>query len=170
MRNNDLSDVAAQAECRRLLMVIHAQRRVQDAWFGREDTAPLEFDENSAFAMGMTSLFRYARGLNVPAPIVQSFRDELLKLLFCGLASNAIAMPSFRRMGDRPWAHALRLAELRLAIDGEEEIEFAGLSHLLGVSQNELRARLAMPDIAPDDVVPPEALEILRSDDAPTDA
>lgn len=161
MQNNDLSDNAAIAECRRLLLVVSAQRRVHDDWFGHENAGPIEIEENSAFCMGMLALFRYARGQNVPASLVQSFRDDLLKILFCGLASNTMAIPSYRRMSDRPWAHALRLAEMRLAFSGTETIDWNRLAHLLDVKLTDLLSQFPDLEVSAEDVVPPEVFRVL---------
>ena len=78
-------------------------------------------------------MFRYARGEDVPAFVVRDFIDELLKLMFGGLASPSFALPPFRRMQDKPWAIAWRAAELRLATEGGEDIDIPQLAHLLGV-------------------------------------
>lgn len=154
MPNLDLSDLAAQRECKRLLQIMTAQRRSQNHWLNKEDPKPLIFDENSAFANGMRSLFRYARGEFVPPPIVMDFIDELLKLMFCGLASNTMALPPFERMSDRPWAIAWRFAELRLGIEGHETLDISQLAHLLGVPPATLRQRLEMVGFCDIDVVP----------------
>ena len=137
----DWTDEAAMAECRRLSQVIWSRQREHARWLG-QDESPHIFDENCAFVTGMTAMFRYARGEEVPAFIVKSFIDELLVLMFCGLASNHLALPGFNRMQDKPWATAWRMAELRLMLEGEEEIEKGTLAHLLGISVQALEERI----------------------------
>lgn len=144
MKLNKLTDENAIAECRRLLLVIQADRNVQNDWFGAPPQS-LPFDENSAFARGMTAMFRYARGEAVPPIIVKDFIDTFLSLMFCGHASNSLALPPFKRMHDKPWAAAWRLAELRLAFETDDPVEIPQLAHLLGISQAELIAQIGSP-------------------------
>jgi hypothetical protein len=132
MHLNELTDESAIDECRRLLFIISARKRELAQWFGDDDAHTIAFEENSAFAMGMISMFRYARGMDIPPFVVRDFIDELLKLMFGGLASGSFALPPFRRMTDKPWAIAWRIAELRLAAEGSETIDIPQLAHLLG--------------------------------------
>ena len=111
MKLCELTDLCAQAECRRLLLIVNARRRQEAQWFGHDSVSLFEYDENSAFVCGMVSLFRYARGEAVPPVLVESFLDTFLNMMFCGLASGVLALPSFKKMEDRPWAMAWRLAE-----------------------------------------------------------
>ncbi len=154
MQNNDLSDTAAKAECKRLLIAVSSQRSLQNRWFSQNSSGTIEFDENSAFVMGMNALFRYARGEAVPPAIVMDFLDDLLKLMFCGLANNTMALPPFKRMSDRPWAIAWRLAELRLAFEGHESMDASQLAHLLGVPQNTISTQLTDAGYEPDQPIP----------------
>lgn len=144
MKLNKLTDENAIAECRRLLLVIQADRNTQNDWLGAPQQS-LPFDENSAFVRGMTAMFRYARGEAVPTIIVKDFIDTFLTLMFCGHASNSLALPPFRRMHDKPWAAAWRLAELRLAFETDDPVEIPQLAHLLGISQAELIAQIGAP-------------------------
>lgn len=141
MKLNELTDETAHAECRRLLLVIQADRAVQNAWLGAPPQA-LPFSEDSAFVQGMTAMFRYARGEAVPPILVRDFIDTFLNLMFCGHASNTLALPPFRRMHDKPWAQAWRLAELRLAFETDDPVDVPQLAHLLGISQSELIAQI----------------------------
>lgn len=142
MRLTEFTDMAADAECRRLLMVLGAQRRVQNAWFGCESVGTIEFKADAAFTGGMRALFRYARGEAVPYVIVRDFLDDLLNLMFCGLGSNHLALPPFSRMADKPWALAWRVAELRMAWEGHETMDVPQMAHLLGIRQTELLAQI----------------------------
>ncbi len=152
--NQDLTDVAAKAECRRLLLVISAQRRIHNQWFGEDEPAQINLKEDSAFCFGMISMFRYARGEDVPAFVVQDFIDELLKLMFCGLATDQMALAPFKRMQDRPWAVAWRLAELRLAMEGYGELDVPGLAHLLGEKRQSVEQKLIEKGIDPEGSLP----------------
>ncbi len=142
MRLMEFTDVAADAESRRILMVLGAQRRVQNDWFGVEGMGGIEFKEASGFVVGMRALFRYARGEGVPYVIVRDFLDDLLNLMFCGLASNNLALPPFSRMQDKPWALAWRMAELRMAFEGHEVMDIPQLAHLLGIRAGDLRMQI----------------------------
>ncbi|MBQ1266605.1 MAG: hypothetical protein IIY06_07540 [Proteobacteria bacterium] len=155
----DLSDSSAKAEAKRLSLIIMARRDTLDAWIGipRVEPQPMPA-EDSGFHAGMLALFRYARGEAVPAFIVRDFLDDLLKLMFCGLASPSMAVPSFSRMGDRPWAHAWRLAELRLVREEKRDVDSATLAHLLGISLSELAHYLEARGL-PNHTVPAEALD-----------
>lgn len=159
MQNSDLCDQSAIAEAKRLLLTISAQRRVQNQWFGIEECANIEFEENSGWCMGMLALFRYARGEAVPPFIVQDFIDELLKLMFCGLATNTMALPPFKRMQDKPWAIAWRLAELRLAMEGEIEMDVSQIAHLLGESASTIEHQLCEKGFSPEEAVPKAFLD-----------
>ena len=138
MKLCELTDLCAQAECRRLLLIVNARRRQEAQWFGHDSVSLFEYDENSAFVCGMVSLFRYARGEAVPPVLVESFLDTFLNMMFCGLASGVLALPSFKKMEDRPWAMAWRLAEIRLALEGMRPVDTHQLAHLLGVTASEL--------------------------------
>jgi len=140
------------AECRRLAQVIWARQRDYAQWLGHDEPART-FDENCGFVSGMLAMFRYARGESVPPFVVRDFIDELLNLMFCGLASNTLALPPFSRMRDKPWASAWRLAELRLAIEAGETMNISQLAHLLGMPASELKSQICQqfPD-AGDDV------------------
>lgn len=135
---NTLTDAVALAESRRLILVVGARQREWNRWFHFED-GTTAFDPNSGFVMGMLAMFRYARGEAVPSFFVHDFIDSFLKLMFCGLANNTMALPPMRRMADKPWAHAWRLAELRLAVEGEERMDISQLAHLLGRKEEEVR-------------------------------
>lgn len=155
----DLSDTAALAEAKRLSLVILARRDKLDAWIG----VPLQIptpkpNEDSGFTIGMLAMFRYARGEDVPAPIVRTFIDDLLELLFCGLASPSMALPGFRRMEDRPWAHAWRAAEIRLICAEKEDTDAGTLAHLLKIPSSTLAKYLLQNGCSPD-VVPAERLD-----------
>ncbi len=164
MHLNELTDEAAVAECRRLLFVISARKRELAQWFGDEEARTIAFEENSAFAMGMISMFRYARGMDIPPFVVRDFIDELLKLMFGGLASGSFALPPFRRMTDKPWAIAWRVAELRLAADGGEDIDIPQLAHLLGAKPTELAAHIHAHFPDAESLVPREFLaEIIEA-------
>lgn len=139
----ELSDKAAVVEAQRILTVIMARRHQVNRWLGIDGFEPIAYDENSGLAMGMLALFRYARGENVPPPLVQSFLDELLTLMFTGLASGAMALPPFNKMQDRPWALAWRIAELRLAIENGMDLDTEQFAHLMGVSPLAIREGLA---------------------------
>ena len=152
---NQLSDDAAKAECKRLLLIVSAQNQILAQWFGQNDPAQYAFNEQSAFCMGMLSMFRYARGEDVPPPLVLDFIDELLKLMFCGLATDQMALPPFKRMMDKPWANAWRLAELRLALEGHQIMDIPTLAHLLGEKQAVLAQRLIQNGFDPTDPIPP---------------
>ena len=101
MKLTDLSDIAAESECRRLLMVVNARRKRDNAWFNY-DESPIVYDDDSAFVVGMKSLFRYARGESIPPFVVRDYLSQLLDLLFAGIASGALALPALGR-----WAIAL---------------------------------------------------------------
>lgn len=162
MYPNFLNDDMAYAECRRLLLILSAQRRVQSQWFGEESSpADIPFNKDSAFVSGMLALFRYARGEQVPPVIVQDFRDELLKIMFSGLASGAFALPPFRRMADKSWAMAWRLAEIRLAFEGYESTDVSQLAHLLGISQTALAQQLIAHGYDPNADIPVSFLQEL---------
>lgn len=157
----DLSDSSAHAEARRLALVIMARREGLDAWLGIPRLEPQpQPSQESGFQAGMLALFRYARGEAVPAFIVRDFLDDLLKLMFCGLASPSMAVPSFERMGDRPWAHAWRLAELRLVCEEKQDVDTASLAHLLAVPAAELIRYLESRGL-PGHTVPGAELETL---------
>ena len=141
MKLNELTDDTALAECRRLLNVIQADRAVQNSWLGAPQEQ-LPFDENSAFVRGMTAMFRYARGEAVPPVLVKDFIDTFLTMMFCAHASNSLALPPFRRMQDKPWAAAWRLAELRLAFETDDPVEPQQLAHLLGIQTADLCAQI----------------------------
>ena len=138
----DLSDIAAESECRRLLIVVNARRKRDNAWFNY-DEAPIVYDDDSAFVVGMKSLFRYARGESIPPFVVRDYLSLLLDLLFAGIASGALALPSFRKMGDRPWAHAWRRAEIRMAFETDDPMPVSQMAHLLGISVDDLRTQIA---------------------------
>ena len=140
MKLNDLNDEAARAECRRLILVMNARRRRENAWFGCDDRQPLTFDENSAFVTGMCALFRYARGNAIPSFVVKNFLDEFLTLMFAGVASGVLALPKFEKMADKPWALAWRTAELRMALEQDEnaQIPISDAAHLLGTTRETL--------------------------------
>ena len=159
-RLNDLTDTAAIAECRRLAQVIWARERDYDQWLGQTETQH-EFDENCGFVSGMLAMFRYARGEAVPPFIVRDFINELLNLMFCGLASNMLALPGFNRMQDKPWAIAWRTAELRLALETDEPMEISQLAHLLGMSGTELKKQIQMQFPEADTLVPREYIQSL---------
>lgn len=136
---SDFSDTAALAEVKRLTLVIMARRTKLDNWIGvTQDLCKPQPATESGFSSGMLSLFRYARGEDVPAFIVRDFLDDLLELMFCGLASPEMALPSFSNMNDRPWAHAWRAAEIRLVIDEAEPVETPTLAHLLCIPSHTL--------------------------------
>ncbi len=148
---SDLSDTAALAEAKRLSLVIMARRDKLDTWIGVPSSSPApKPDENSGFTIGMLAMFRYARGEDVPDAIVRVFIDDLLELLFCGLASPSMALPSFRRMEDRPWAHAWRAAELRLIRSAHEDTDTGTLAHLLKIPSNTLAKYLIQNGCEPD--------------------
>jgi len=156
---SDLSDTAALAEAKRLSLVIMARRDKLDTWIGVPAQSPApKPDENSGFTIGMLALFRYARGENVPDSIVRVFIDDLLELLFCGLASPSMALPSFRRMEDRPWAHAWRAAEIRLILASHEDTDTGTLAHLLKIPANTLAKYLIQNGCEPD-YVPADKLD-----------
>ena len=159
MHLNELTDEAAIAECRRLLFVISARKRELAQWFGDDDAHTIAFEENSAFAMGMISMFRYARVMDIPPFVVRDFIDELLKLMFGGLASGSFALPPFRRMTDKPWAIAWRVAELRLAAEGGEDIDIPQLAHLLGTKPAELADHIHAHFPDEESLVPREFLD-----------
>ena len=159
MHLNELTDEAAIAECRRLLFIISARKRELAQWFGDDDAHTIAFEENSAFAMGMISMFRYARGMDIPPFVVRDFIDELLKLMFGGLASGSFALPPFRRMTDKPWAIAWRVAELRLAAEGGEDIDIPQLAHLLGTKPAELADHIHAHFPDAESLVPREFLD-----------
>lgn len=162
MRLTEFTDVAADAECRRLLMVLSAQRRQQNAWFDIEDSGTLVFHPDAAFGAGMRALFRYARGEAVPYVIVRDFLDELLNLMFCGLASNQLALPPFSRMADKPWALAWRMAELRMAWEGCETMDVPQMAHLMGVRQEVLLTQIEEQGLTvTDGMIPPEFLKLM---------
>ena len=142
---DELTDVAAVAEARRLAQVLWARQKQHSQWLGQEEPIHV-FDENCGFVMGMLSMFRYARGEQVPSFLVRDYMDELLNLMFCGLASNVLALPSFNRMQDKPWALAWRRAEIRLIIEAAEPVEVSRLAHLLGLPANDLSHRLGLTD------------------------
>lgn len=154
---DELTDIAAVAEARRLAQVLWARQKQHAQWLGQEEPIHV-FDENCGFVMGMLSMFRYARGEQVPSFLVRDYMDELLNLMFCGLASNVLALPSFSRMQDRPWALAWRRAEIRLIIEDAEPVEVSRLAHLLGISSHELAQRLQLSD-ADNGMVSAEALK-----------
>lgn len=158
MQKSDLSDVAALAEAKRLLLILSAQRRHQNMLFGCSDNGTIEFEADSGWSMGMTALFRYARGESVPVFIVQDFLDELLKIMFCGLATNAMALPPFKRMADKPWAVAWRLCELRQAFEGEIDMDVSQLAHLLGEPASEIALRLSEQGFSTEDAIPEKML------------
>ena len=156
---SDFSDTAALAESKRLSLVILARRTKLDDWTGLErETITPKPSENSGFTTGMLTLFRYARGEDVPATLVRSFLDDLLELMFCGLASPEMALPSFSKMGDRPWAHAWRAAEIRLVVDEQEPVETPTLAHLLCIPSHTLARYLMQNGMAPS-YVPAEKLK-----------
>ncbi len=159
MKLLDLSDKAAEAECRRLLSVIQARRKRDNAWFNH-DGKPIAYDDDSAFAVGMKTLFRYARGMDIPAFAVRDYLDSLLDLLFAGIASGVWALPPFEKMGDRPWAHAWRRAEIRMALETGEPMPVGQMAHLLGVTPDALRRSIALATghEAAGDVVPRDYL------------
>lgn len=159
-RLNDFSDIAAIAECRRLAQVIWSRERDYAQWLGQTESMH-EFDENCGFVSGMLAMFRYARGEAVPPFIVRDFINELLNLMFCGLASNMLALPGFNRMQDKPWAIAWRFAELRLALETDETMEISQLAHLLGIPASELKMQIKerFPDVQ--DIVPGEYIKSL---------
>lgn len=161
MKLTDLSDIAADSECRRLLTVVQARRRRDNAWFNH-DEPPIEYDDNSAFVVGMRSLFRYARGESIPAFVVRDYLEQLLDLLFAGIASGALALPSFKKMGDRPWAHAWRRAEIRMALEDDVPMSVSQMAHLLGVPPVDLRDRIVatMDEPIEGDIVPRAFLEL----------
>ncbi len=136
-----LDDNAARLEGRRVATVALARWRQNADWLGYPHTqsAPVN-DGPSPFENGMLALFRYARGEDVPEVIVASFIDELLTLMFAGLASGALALPGFDKMRDRPWAVAWRAAELRLNASAHEPVSWSQLAHLLGADEPTLRA------------------------------
>ena len=155
----DLSDNSAHAEAKRLSLVIMARRDELDAWIGIPRLEPQpQPSQESCFHAGMLALFRYARGEAVPSFIVRDFLDDLLKLMFCGLASPSMAVPSFERMGDRPWAHAWRMAELRLVREEKQDVDTPTLAHLLGVSSAQIMTYLESHGL-PNHTVPPNHLE-----------
>ena len=165
MQFNPLDDNAALTECRRILFIISARRRVENKWFGQEsEPSDIPLNEDSAFVSGMLAMFRYARGEDVPPAIVQDFRDVLLNLMFTGLASGALALPSFRRMADRSWAIAWRLAEIRLALEGHETTDVSQLAHLLGVTQNVLAQQLIARGYDPNAPIPAAFLQDLYAE------
>lgn len=168
---SELSDKAAEVEARRLLTVIMARRHQMNHWLGIDGFEPIAYDENSGLAMGMLALFRYARGENVPPPLVASFLDELLTLMFSGLASGAMALPAFNKMQDRPWALAWRAAELRLAVEAGNELETEQFAHLLGISPISVREGLVQRGVTDTSHVPTAVLrswvqEILETNPA----
>lgn len=160
MKLNDLSDTVAESESRRLLSVINARRKKDDTWLNHTST-PIAFDENSAFVVGMKTLFRYARGADIPPFVVRDFLDDLLDLLFAGIASGVLALPSFQKMADRPWAHAWQRAEIRLAFETDSPITIPQLAHLLALSPQQLRIDIAqhIPNAPNDDLVPRDYLK-----------
>ena len=145
-----LDDAAARAEACRLAATAHARWAKHATWFGFTEPDAQPPLEDSPFAVGMLALFRYARGEAVPPFIVRSVLDDLLELLFGGLASPALGLPPWRRMGDRPWALAWRAAELRLLVESEEPVEASVLAHLLGWNRSRLEAELLAVGLAPD--------------------
>lgn len=142
MKLNNLSDEAARAECRRLILVMNDRRRKENAWFGCDDGRQLTFDDNSAFVTGMCALFRYARGNAVPSFVVKHFLDEFLTLMFAGVASGVLALPKFEKMADKPWAFAWRTAELRMTLEQDKnaQIAISDAAHLLGITRETLVA------------------------------
>ena len=160
-----LNDDMAYAECRRILIILSAQRRVHSQWLG-EKTPPADilFNEDSAFVSGMLAMFRYARGEQVPPVIVQDFRDDLLKLMFSGLASGAFALPPFKRMADKPWAIAWRMSEIRLAFEGHESTDLSQLAHLLGISRGVLAQQLISHGYDPNMDIPADFLHTLYAE------
>ncbi len=159
MRLNELTDASARAEALRIYNIIIARHRQEMSWLGQTPMEKQNLSEDSAFMNGMLALFRHARGEAVPAPIVMDFTADLLKLMFCGLANNTMALPPFKRMEDKPWAIAWRLSELRLGLEGEIEMDVPQLSHLLGESPKVIRERLEERGISSSDAVPPVFLE-----------
>ena len=143
-RLRDLTDESARMEARRLVTVVVARRRMLDSWFGVTSPEVVEYCEDSGFAAGMLALFRYARGEAVPGVLVEDFLGDFLTLMFCGVASGAMALPSFRRMGDRPWALAWRAAELRLALASGEDLDVTQFAHLMCVGVSEVQEALAL--------------------------
>lgn len=142
-RLTSLDDDAARAEALRLSRVALARWRQHAEWMGFE--VPGEHAEQERphmFESGMLALFRYARGEDVPEMVVEDFLDQLLNLLFAGLASGALALPRFRKMEQRPWALAWRLASARLMISSEQPVDLTELAHILDVGARELVAEL----------------------------
>lgn len=154
MKLNDLTDESAKSEARRILSIIAARRRHESDWTGQNSSEDFTLNEASAFFNGMLALFRHARGESVPSPIVMDFTDDLLKLMFCGLANNTMALPPFKRMEDKPWATAWRFSELRLGFEGEIEMDVSQLSHLLGESPQIIRSQLIEHGFSSSDIVP----------------
>lgn len=138
----DLTDASAYAECRRILLAVNGARAGISHWFNDEARA-MAWDENCAFCSGMLGLFRYARGESVPRAIVRNFLDMFLSLMFCGLASGAMALPPFAKMADKPWAVAWRVAEIRLSMEEMQPMPVANLAHLFGMGANEIENDIA---------------------------
>ena len=157
----DLTDAAALSEGKRLIKIALARRSDLARWFGIDESLPLECDENSAFLMGILALFRYARGQEVPPTLVRSFLDQFLVMMFTGLARGAMALPPFHRMGDRPWAHAWRAAEIRLAVEEDEALEISEFAHLMGMSVSELEDLITANGFANDGSVPKALIEAM---------
>ena len=91
---------------------------------------------------------------------VRDYLDSLLDLLFAGIASGVWALPPFEKMGDRPWAHAWRRAEIRMALETGEPMPVGQMAHLLGVTPDALRRSIALATghEAAGDVVPRDYL------------
>ncbi|MDX9719440.1 MAG: hypothetical protein RBU37_01740 [Myxococcota bacterium] len=144
-------DQAARAEATRLAQVVRQRWLKHADWLGlRAGEADPVDDGPCPFELGMLAMFRYARGDNVPPFIVRSFIDELLELMFAGLASGALALPSWQKMEDRPWAAAWRAAELRLLLESEDAPELQQLAYLLGVKPHTLEERLRAAGVSLD--------------------
>ena len=160
-----LDDNTAIEECKRLLAIISARRRLDSSWYGEETpTQEIPFNPNSGFVSGMLAMYRYARGESAPAVVVQDFRNDLLRLMFGGLATGAYALPTFERMAEKSWANAWRLAELRLAIEGHEITVVPQLAHLLGITQNALSKQLTARGFDPDENIPPVFLQTIYAE------
>ncbi len=160
-RLSELSDQAAIAEANRLIAVTAARFTAHARWMGLAYEGKEVVDAQSGFVVGMTALFRYARGESVPSPIVETFLDELLTLMFAGLGSGALALPSFQRMQDRPWAIAWRLAELRLFLERGEGMDRKQFAHLVGTREDEVASALERNHYPRDGKVPPDMLRAI---------
>ena len=130
-----LSDEAALAEAKRIIMVSKARWRQMADSFGIAEPlqGPDEFKEDCPFARSLLAIFRYARNVDVPEFIVRSAIDELLTLMFAGLANGVMALPAFDKMADKPWAMAWRIAELRLIYNSPDPTDTATFAHLMGI-------------------------------------